>query len=93
MKDKAIVKKTNEIFDVEKHWIVKKMSITINLPDDLKDILGDQIAQYECDHKDTNPKEHKEGDHYILSNNEYYISDELIVGIDNIRDYKIRLLE
>jgi len=85
MKEKAIVRKTNEILDIENHWVIKKMKLSIEFPgfDDLNTVLEENY-----EYKDT--KEiHDEGDHYILSDGKKYVSDELIVGLDNIRDYKI----
>ncbi len=91
MKDQAIVKETGELLEIEKHWIVKKMSFTIELPDDMSSDIKEKFEKFsgEFDMKDENPKEHKNGDHYILSDGNRYMGEELIVGLDNIRDYKI----
>lgn len=84
MKDKAIVRKTGEILDIKRHWIVK--AISIEFPEGLEHfntILEEKFAF------DIDVENHKNGDHYILSDDKEYMSDELIVGVDNIRDYKI----
>lgn len=87
MKEKAIVRKTNEILDIEKHWVVKMLTMTINFPDGLEHLNTEIEKKYE--YKDTKKKEHEHGDHYILSDNKHYMGEDLIVGIDKIRDYKI----
>ncbi len=94
MKEKAIVKKTSEILDVEEHWSVKMMSVTIELPDELKDVFKEPIDVFghKIEYKDKYTKSNKEGDHYILSDGKEYMGHDLIVGIDNIRDYKVNKL-
>jgi hypothetical protein len=83
MINKAIVKKTGEILDVERSWIVKKMSIKITTKEDFD--FKDQLEKI-FGKEDTSIKE---GENYILSDGKRYISDELIIGLDNIRNYKI----
>jgi len=89
MKDKALIIKTGEILDVKSQYSVKMMSISIELPDDLKDVLSKKIMDFEqeFEYKDTNDKE---GDYFTLSDGKKYHEDELIVGLDNIREYKLK---
>ena len=89
MKDKAIVIETGEVFDVESHYSIKKMTLTIDLPDDLNESLSESLNGFEqeFEYKDTNDEE---GDYYLLSNDKRYTKDELIVGLDNIREYKLK---
>jgi hypothetical protein len=91
MKGQAIVKETGELFDIKNHWIVKKMTFTIDMPDDMDIDVKEKFEKFSGDFsiKDDNLKEHKDGDYYILSDGNQYMGEELIVGLDNIRDYKI----
>lgn len=92
MKDKAIVIETGEIFDIVSHWLTKKMTLSINLPDDMDSDIKEKFEKYvgEFEVKEEDPKVHKDGDHYILSNGKEYIGEDLIIGLDNIREYKLK---
>ena len=87
--DKALVIKTGEILNIKTHYIKKIMNLTFELPEYLKDTFEKMKSDIEVEYKDDNISEHKEGDYYTLSDNNKYMGYELIVGIDNIRDYKI----
>jgi hypothetical protein len=91
MKGQAIVKETGELLKIKSHWIVKKMTFSIDMPDDMDFDIKEKFEKYlgEFEIKETNPKEHKDGDHYVLSDGKEYMGEELVVGLDNIRDYKI----
>lgn len=86
MNDKAIVRKTGEIMSVKRHWIVKMMTLTLEFPEGLEDLntVLDEKFGYKQD-----IEKQQEGDHYILSDNKEYMGEDLIVGLDNIREYKI----
>lgn len=84
-KEIAIVISTGEMLDIDNHYIIKTMSF--ELPGDL---LIDLDYNKEIDLKiDAIHNVHKEGDHYILSDGKDYGSNEVIVGLNNIREYKI----
>lgn len=87
MKEKAIVKETGEILDINSHYAIKKYTITFEMPESIRSKIG--LEEKNIEFKDTNTKGHKYGDRYILSNGKEYHNEELIVGLDNIRDYKI----
>jgi len=92
MKEKAIVIKTGEILDIENHWLTKKMTLSINMPDDMDIEIREKIENYisEFEIKEVNPKEHKDGHHYILSDGKEYMREDLIIGVDYIREYKLK---
>lgn len=81
MVDKALVKKTGEILDVKSHYFTKQISIS--LPGGMK-LPKEWTDKFSYEQEDIAPS-----DHYILSDGNKYDEDELVVGIDNIRDYKI----
>lgn len=88
MKEKALVIKTGDVFDIEKQYETRNLSIDLdnifsNLSDDKKDELSHILEHW------VKPNDSKEGTHYVLSDNKEYFEDEVIVGLDNIRDYKI----
>lgn len=88
---KALVKSTGEIFDVVSEYTM--MQIEINFPIDMSKELTDKLKKdfesyhVESKYKMTTGKSRE--DHYLLSNGETYEFDELIVGLDEIRDWKI----
>lgn len=53
-----------------------------------KNIIEDNIG-YTLEYTPTGIKHSKEGKYYSLSNGETYHEDDIIVGLDNIRDKKI----
>jgi len=87
MKDKAIVIKTGEVLDVEGYFTV--MNLTISLPIEISDDVFKQLES-EVYLKSRNQDNPKPGDYYTLSDGNKYNDDELIVGLDNIREYKIK---
>jgi hypothetical protein len=90
-KDKAIVISTGEILEVKSFY--KIMNLTIEFPEDLSWVSGsvqefDRKIFVKSDKVETS----KPGDYYILSDGKKYSGDELIVGLDNIREYKLKKL-
>ncbi len=86
MKDKAIVIKTGEVLDVDGYF--KVMNLTISLPIEISDAFKqfESKVYLKSEDKDTP----KPGDYYTLSDGNRYNGDELIVGLDNIREYQIK---
>jgi hypothetical protein len=81
--------KTGEILDISVSY--KTMTLSIDLPKNLGILYNtgsDQtidIAIYNSD---------KSADkYYLLSDGNNYNNNEVIVGIDNIRDYKLKILQ
>lgn len=82
--DKVIIRETGELLGIKSNWVVSKMSLTITTPDDM--CIDDIISQ----HKQINSyQDRSDGHYYILSNDKEYMDTELIIGLDNIRDYMI----
>jgi hypothetical protein len=82
-KDKALVKETGEIKDIETQYTIS--TIKVNLKFDIGD---DEVSTTFTKDSDFN----KEGTYYVLSDNEAYHEDNLIVGQDNIREEKLKKL-
>jgi hypothetical protein len=83
--EKALVIDTGEILNVENSWIVKMLSVSFTLPEGIK---VDPVEPIDMEYK-TKPKSNEEGAHYILSDGNTYSDSELVVGLDNIREYQI----
>jgi hypothetical protein len=88
---KALIKKTGEIFEVQSEYSM--MTMQISLPIDLEPKLKEleksfyeTWTNYKIKMKTGKDKE----DYYTLSNGETYEFDELIVGLDEIREWKIK---
>lgn len=82
---KALIKETGEIFDVRQTYKKMWMSFEINFSDVLK---TDEVKE-ETWTKSSVSNE-AEGTYYILSDDNKYFEEELVVGMDNIRDWKIK---
>lgn len=89
----ALIKKTGEILDVVSEYSM--MNISINLPFDLpdKENLEKKITET-WTHNGTDQFKMKTGkdkeDFYVLSNGETYEVDDLVLGLDEIRDWKLK---
>ena len=70
MKEKAMIKETGEILDVDNHFIKSFIISSLNF-DDNKYLskLNDKF--------------------YVLSDGEEYIHSKLVIGVDNIREWKL----
>lgn len=77
---KGLVKNTGEIFDIESRYLFSPITININLDEALKEDLS------KCEKK---AESTKPVTYFILSNKKKYHEDDIVVGIDNIRDYRI----
>lgn len=82
---KALVKETGEIQEVKSEYQVAYITATFNF--DLSDEQSDEIKKMTFVH-DSEPQ--KEGTHYTLSNGKTYHEEDVIVGVDNIRDEKLK---
>lgn len=79
---KALVKNTGEIFDIENRYLFSPITININLDDNKP--LKEDLSKWEKKTESTKP-----GTYFVLSNKKKYHEDDIVVGIDNIRDYRI----
>lgn len=74
MKEKALVIESGDILDILSEYITMPMTFSINLED-----------------PSTNKsKSGKKTKNYSLSNGNSYKESEIIVGLDNIREYKLK---
>lgn len=102
MKEKALILKTGEVFDVESDYIIASMQVSFELEEavikEVKEHLSNskqipsdsQVSKSLWTFVDNDNKEpYKEGTHYHLSNGSTYHEDELIVGIEKIREFKL----
>ena len=82
--DKALIKETGEILDVESKYTVKHMSFTFefDLGDKLKDELEAKFVH--------TSNQQEEGEHYTLSDGKTYHEKEVVVGTKLIRDERIK---
>lgn len=86
--EKVIIKSTGEILDVVSKYTMVKMTIElpIDFPD--KEKFEKEISEtctYELKCETSKDKE----DFYILSNGKTYEVDDLVVGLDEIRNWKL----
>lgn len=89
---KALIKKTGEIFDVVSEYSM--MKLTFNLPFDFpdKENYEKEITEAWIKNGETQVKmktEKDREDYYVLSNGETYEVDHLVIGLDEIRDWKL----
>jgi len=84
-KDKAMIKETGQIHQVESQYSVQYITMSFNF--DLDDKQMEDIKEMTFIH-DSEPKE--EGDYYTLDNGKVYHEKNLIVGTDEIRDHKLK---
>jgi hypothetical protein len=93
---KALVKSTGQILDVKSHY--ETFSVRIELPKNLFDMLDEETKKSlsfdaEVDTKDMInaqvDKSLSNGTKYLLSDDKSYDEDELVVGLDNIRNLKL----
>jgi hypothetical protein len=91
MKDKALIKKTGEILDVESKYTINHMSFTFEY--DLGDIFHTSSIMDENELETTfvhNSNQQEEGEYFLLSDGKTYHEKYVIVGLDIIRDEKMK---
>lgn len=96
---KALIRETGEILDIKSKY--QKMNLTFNLDfvdslnmndDDKNNLkkLSTKEVWINSSFNEYNVKSKKEGTYYILSDDNKYFEEELVVGMDNIRDWKLK---
>jgi len=85
-KDKAIVKETGELHQVESQYVVKHMTMTFNFDTEEK---SEDFEEMLFVH-DSEPQE--EGEYYTLDDGKVYHEKDVIVGTEEIRDSKLNSL-
>ena len=85
----ALIKNTGDIYDVANEYSL--MSIQISLPIDLEPTVKEKLEKdFSQVWTSIGVKTGKEKeDYYVLSNGETYEGDELVVGLEEIRNWKI----
>ncbi len=83
-RDKALVIETGEVLDIDFQYLTKKVNISFDISDSLLEEISSNF-KFEKESSDD-----KEGNFYVLSNGQKYSEDELIIGLDNIREYKLK---
>lgn len=86
-KEKALVKETGQILEVESTYSVKQISVSFEFEIDderLEELKGTTFV-YSGDNKE-------EGTYYNLSDGKEYVEESLIIGLDNIREEQINKL-
>ena len=86
-KDKAIVKETGELFQVESQYSVKYMTMSFNF--DMDEKQSEHLKEMKFVH-DSDPQE--EGEYYTLDDGKTYHEKDVIVGKEEIRDSKLNSL-
>ena len=85
LKEKALIKETGQILEVEGTYIVRHTTVSFNIDiseEDLKE-LQETTFTYSGDSKE-------EGTYYNLSDGKEYVEGNLIIGLDNIREEKLK---
>lgn len=83
---KAIIKETGEIVTTKNQFQIKHMSFSFEF--DLGDVVKDNIEKTFV-HSGTGESD-REGTYYTCDNGETYHESEVIVGLDEIREYKLK---
>ena len=88
MDNKAIVKETGEIVTTKNQFQIKHMSFSFefDLGDDVKDNIEKTFVHPGTGETTTD----REGNYYNCDNGKTYHESEVIVGLDEIREYKLK---
>ena len=73
MKEKALIKETGQILDIKENWMKSQVTSSFSF---------DDLETKEFKNKSL-------GRFYVLSDGIEYPEDELIIGIDAIREFKL----
>jgi hypothetical protein len=82
---KALIKNTGELLEVKSMYT--QLSITIDFPSEI-DIESKSLGTVEYQHDGSK----LDYDNVELSDGNLYKKEELVIGIENIREYKIKNL-
>lgn len=74
MKEKALIKETGQILDIKENWMKSQVTSSFRF---------DDLETKEFKNKSL-------GRFYVLSDGIEYAEDELIIGTDNIREFKLK---
>lgn len=89
----ALIKKTGEIFDIVSEYSMMKLSIELpfDLPDkeNFEKEINETWTHSGFDQVKMTTGKDKE-DYYVLSNGETHEFDQLVIGTDEIRDWKLK---
>ncbi len=85
---KALVKKTGDCVNIQNEFQVKYMSFSFEF--DLEDSVKNKIKEKNTFTHNSDSKTDREGKYYICDNGETYHESEVIAGLDEIREYKLK---
>lgn len=85
---KALIKKTGEILDIKFHY--KTLSFSIDVGESKSKKTKKETWVFSGEEYNIEEKPNKSEPYYVLSNGEQYSEDEVVVGTDEIRDWKIK---
>ncbi len=95
--DKALVKSTGELLDIKAAYLT--IQINIELPDSLLESLRDitdtnnvSLINDDSSVNFENTDDTTPSDYYLLSDNNQYEKSSVIIGMENIREYKLQTL-
>lgn len=74
MREKALIKETGQILDIKENWMKSQVTSSFSF---------DDLETKEFKNKSL-------GRFYVLSDGIEYPEDELIIGTDNIREFKLK---
>ena len=74
MREKALIKETGQILDIKENWMKSQITSSFSF---------DDLETKEFKNKSL-------GRFYVLSDGIEYPEDELIIGTDNIREFKLK---
>ena len=97
---KALIRETGEILDIKQKYQKMNLSFnldfvdSLNMSDDdknnLKKLSTSEEVWINSSFDQYNVKSKEGGTYYILSDDNKYFEEELVVGMDNIRDWKLK---
>jgi hypothetical protein len=81
---KALIKSTNKIFDIKETFYMKIFKYDIKFSNENeKESKTESWIKKDKNHK-------SEGQYYVLTDGNKYYHDDVVVGVDNIREWKLK---
>lgn len=83
--DKAIVKKTGEIVDIKDQFSLRYVSFSI----DFENVETIKLPESESTYTHSESSG-KVGEYYLTTDGRKFHEDDIVVGLDEIREYKLK---
>jgi hypothetical protein len=81
MREKALIKETGQILDIKENWMKSQVTSSFSFDDlETKEFKNKSLGRFYV----------SLGRFYVLSDGIEYPEDELIIGTDNIREFKLK---